>query len=57
GIASQLNAHFIMRTGEIFWKTLGIDDNLFESLDFDPIDLILENLTLQKDLLNLLAKD
>ncbi len=57
GIASQLNAHFIMRTGEIFWKTLGIKDNLFESLDFDPVDLILENPKLQKSLLNLLAKD
>ena len=56
-IASQLNAHFIMRTGEIFWKTLGIEDNLFESLDFDPVDLILENPKLQKILLNLLAKD
>jgi len=57
GIASQLNAHFIMRTGEIFWKTLGINDNLFESLDFDPVDLILENPKLQSALLNLLAKD
>lgn len=57
GIASQLNAHFIMRTGEIFWKTLGIEDNLFESLDFDPVDLILENPKLQKTLLNILAKD
>ncbi len=57
GIASQLNAHFIMRTGEIFWKTLGINDNLFESLDFDPVDLILENPKLQNTLLNLLAKD
>lgn len=57
GIASQLNAHFIMRTGEIFWKTLDIKDNLFESLDFDPVDLILENPKLQKSLLNLIAKD
>ncbi len=57
GIASQLNVHFIMRTGEIFWKTLGIKDNLFESLDFDPVDLILENPKLQQALLNLLAKD
>jgi hypothetical protein len=56
-IASQLNVHFVMRTGEIFWKTLGIKDNLFESLDFDPVDLILEHPKLQKALLDLLAKD
>ncbi len=56
-IASQLNAHFIMKTGEIFWKTLGIEENLFETLDFDPVEFILENPGLQKSLLDLLSKD
>ncbi|MBC7753225.1 MAG: hypothetical protein H7Z71_03235 [Moraxellaceae bacterium] len=56
-ISSQLNTHFIMKTGEIFWKTIGIKDNLFESLDFDPVEFILKNPKLHHSLLNLLAKD
>ena len=56
-ISSQLNTHFIMKTGEIFWKTIGIKDNLFESLDFDPVEFILKHSKLHHSLLNLLAKD
>lgn len=56
-IASQLNAHFIMRTGELFWKTLGIKENLFESLDFDPVDFLLKIPEVQKSILELLSLD
>ncbi len=56
-IANQLNALFIVRTGEIFWKTLGLKQNLFESLDFDPVDFLLKYPQLQKSLLDLLAQD
>jgi hypothetical protein len=56
-ISNQLNIHFLMKTGEIFWKTLGIKENLFKSLDFDPVDALLKNQKLQMEILNLLAQD
>jgi hypothetical protein len=56
-IANQLNIHFLMKTGEIFWKTLGINENLFESLDFDPVDLLISKPNLQNTLLALISED
>lgn len=56
-IASQLNIYFLMKTGEIFWKTLGINENLYHSLDFDPVVLLLEKSKLQKIILNIIAQD
>ena len=56
-IASQLNIHFLIKTGEIFWKTLGVDGNLFENLDFDPIDFLLQNPKLRNEILELISND
>lgn len=56
-IASQLNIHFLTETGEIFWKTLGFKNNFLESLDFDPVEFILKNKSLQKNILSLLEQD
>ncbi len=56
-IANQLNVHFVLRTGEIFWKTLGYKDNFIKNLDFDPVEFILKKPKLNTALLSILAID
>jgi hypothetical protein len=56
-ISSQLNIHFLTKTGEIFWKTLGFKNSFFESLDFDPVDFLLQKKKLRTDILDLLKHD
>jgi hypothetical protein len=56
-ISSQLNSYFILKTGEIFWKTLGLNEDIFKNLDFDPVDFLLDHPNLSKNILELLALD
>ncbi len=56
-ITSQLNIHFLIKTGEIFWKTLGFKNNFFQSINFNPVEFILKNSTMRINILKLIEQD
>jgi hypothetical protein len=56
-ISSQLNIHFLIETGKIFWRTLGFKTDFFQSLDFDPVEFLLQNKDLRINILRLIDQD